>query len=296
MDNITGTQDTRVGQHLTLVILDADRKFLTLFSGAQFLTAHPRLHAAAAEDAAAGRNFLTKLTEALPATDWSIAKILSQLERHRSVDPKGAVLALGEATGNDRETFNGWDVWGTAELTEWLDANPAWVSECGRPHPFGGYHGVSQESAGDERCTFYRDDDGNLHRTDGPAAIMVDEKARLRTESWHQHGLNITPGHQGDEYDDDRWPDDLQPWQFSRTVSVEHGEVEVGAGFTDREGELHRDGGPAVLARDGGRQWWHHGQLVLIQSGSKMETPFMVTTDGELVPDPSDTEPRAAAG
>lgn len=290
----TTTATGRTGKTLTMVVLDADGKFLTLFNAESLLTAYPVLHRAAEEDAAAGRSRLTSLADALPAADWTLNKIMNDLEPWRDRSADAAVLALGEATTSNREDFPDWGPWDATELVHWLDANPAWTSGCGRPHPFGGYHEVSQEQAWHERYTFYWDADGKLHRTDGPAAITINGRDRLRTESWHHHGKNLTPGHVS-AHDDDRWPEGFQPWQASRTVALDHDEVEVGAVFTDYDGELHRDGGPAKFTHTGERQWWWRGQMMLFQPGSAMVGtqpdcgPFLVTTEGDLVPGPADT-------
>jgi|TARA_R110000851_G_scaffold235107_2_gene387630 hypothetical protein len=70
------------------------------------------------------------------------------------------------------------------------------------------------------------DGNGNVHRTDGPAAIYVDG-----TKSWYQHGL--------------RHRDDGPAVEFAS-----------GHNAWWQHGSVHRDNGPAIIHADGTKEWW----------------------------------------
>lgn len=76
----------------------------------------------------------------------------------------------------------------------------------------------------------YRDENGELHREDGPAVIGVGGH-----EAWMRHGYR----HREDG------PAIVDPREGYREWWV--------------DGELHREDGPAIEYDDGYKEYWHHG-------------------------------------
>ncbi len=95
-----------------------------------------------------------------------------------------------------------------------------------------------------DRVVGHRDDDGQLHRDDGPAIIRPDG-----AQFWYQHG--------------ELHRDDGPAWTWSD-----------GSQYWYRHGNLHRDDGPAVIEADGTQEWYLHDQL------HREDGPAVINPDG----------------
>ena len=137
----------------------------------------------------------------------------------------------------------------------------------------------------------WKDEDGRLHREDGPAVIGADG-----AQSWYQYGeqhrddgpaLTRPDGTQGwYQYDkkhrDDGpawiWPDGRQEWW-------QHDEHHRGDGpavvWPDgrqewyQHGVYHRSDGPAVINPDGAQLWYQHGKR------HRADGPAAISADGK---------------
>lgn len=116
----------------------------------------------------------------------------------------------------------------------------------------------------------YRDADGELHRTDGPAYIAAE-----RYEEWYQHGKlhredgpAITHSDGSKEY----WLNDNpfiseEQYKISLDKLLDQKLTVLSTGtkiYKDRNGEYHREDGPAiefVSPEYSYQEWFYHGKL-----------------------------------
>ncbi len=127
----------------------------------------------------------------------------------------------------------------------------------------------------------YRDEDGELHRDDGPAIIYADG-----TQEWYQHGRKHREG--GPSV---IWPSGTQMWHQHGELYREDGPAVIWAGGTQvwvqhgrgpaailldgaqswwQDGELHRRDGPAMIKPDGTQHWFWHGKQVTEQEHARL--------------------------
>jgi hypothetical protein len=85
----------------------------------------------------------------------------------------------------------------------------------------------------------YRDENGELHREDGPAIEYPDG-----TKSWYLHGKLHREGGPAAE-----WSDGTKVWYWY--------------------GKRHREDGPAIEDADGYKAWYYNGQKIHCQSNQE---------------------------
>ncbi|MFA7275886.1 MAG: hypothetical protein WC043_03685 [Pseudobdellovibrionaceae bacterium] len=119
------------------------------------------------------------------------------------------------------------------------------------------------------------DEEGLLHREDGPAAILTNG-----TQKWYRHGklhredgpAKITPDMpQRGEY----WG--TQRWFQNGIMHREDGPACILRDGTKKwfhRGRLHREDGPAIEYPDGGKEHWENGQLHC-EDGPAVDIPEM---------------------
>ena len=96
--------------------------------------------------------------------------------------------------------------------------------------------------------------DGKLHRAGGPAVVSGDF-----LQAWYQHGqLHRTDGGPAVEFTAVQW----NPYAGDRCWYI--------------DGELHREGAPAIENRDGSYMWYHHGRK------HRLNGPAVRTSKGQL--------------
>ncbi|XKH58453.1 hypothetical protein LG293_17685 (plasmid) [Citricoccus nitrophenolicus] len=151
---------------------------------------------------------------------------------------------------------------GEAQATlEWLDDNPAWTQDGITPHPTGGYVTVDRGRYGEA----YLNRDGELHRTDGPAEDDTIEGRRF--QKWRIHGTPIRPG---------GGPSTQQIHLATGKVLTEH--------WTDDQGRLHREDGPAYQESDGYQAWYRNGEQTHERPAViGLKPGEAVTTDGTIL-------------
>lgn len=197
---------------------------------------------------------------------WKFAEELVQ--QHRGIDE--ALNRLGHSDGYTARLQME-----PQEICEWLDDNPPW--EPGIPHPTGGYThiDVSTVDTG-AKLTQYSVPDIGLHRTDGPAQVIIRSDGRL-DEVWATDGKQYNPN-----------------GGPSRTITYKR--RTVAEEWTNQNGALHRKDGPAVHLDDGTRQWWRNGEQVAAQGAviGPARAGHLITTDGAMVK--YDQEPMRARG
>lgn len=132
----------------------------------------------------------------------------------------------------------------------------------------------------------YRDNDGKLHREDGPALIEPDG-----TQEWYRHGkrhrddgpARVWPDgarywYQNGERHRDNGPaaieaDGTQQWYQHGLLHRDDGPAEVwpgGSQFWHQHGELHREDGPAWIWSDGSQQWYWHDREVTEKAHARL--------------------------
>ncbi len=118
-----------------------------------------------------------------------------------------------------------------------------------------------------DRIVEWRDEDGRLHRDDGPAWILPDG-----TQSWYQHG----------EWHRDDGPaiiraNDTKEWYQHGRLHRDDGPARVrpdGSMFWYYHGERHRGDGPARIWSDGTQEWFWHGEEVTKEEHERLCEQF----------------------
>ncbi len=124
----------------------------------------------------------------------------------------------------------------------------------------------------------HKDNDGYLHRDDGPAVIKPDG-----TQYWYQHGKLHRDGgpaeiwhsgvqkwwQHGEQHRDDGpavvFPNGTRFWYQHDQLHRDDGPAEIHADGTQEwywRDKLHRDDGPAAVCPSGIRDWYWHGEKV----------------------------------
>lgn len=118
--------------------------------------------------------------------------------------------------------------------------------------------------------TVYHDDEGRLHRDDGPALIKPNG-----SHEWYQHGLLHRVGGPAAEYKDMRcWYQNGKLHRIGGPALEGLGGINAGRREWYVNGRLHRTGGPAVEL-DGVRVEYHVAGLLHRVGG-----PAVVHADG----------------
>ncbi|HEV56772.1 MAG TPA: hypothetical protein ENN87_04655 [Phycisphaerales bacterium] len=100
----------------------------------------------------------------------------------------------------------------------------------------------------------YVDDQGQLHRTDGPAIVRRDGG-----REWYRKGHRHR-----DDGPAIEWADGRREWFRHGVLHRDDGPaMEWPSGYQAwyRDGKLHRDDGPAIIGANGDREWYRNGRL-----------------------------------
>ena len=100
-----------------------------------------------------------------------------------------------------------------------------------------------------DRDISWHDEQGMLHREDGPAVLWASGMQKL-----YRHG----------ELYEEVWPDGTKAWYQQGELHRDDGLAIIRRDGTQewyQYGELHRDGKPAIIRRDCTEEWYQHGEL-----------------------------------
>jgi hypothetical protein len=116
--------------------------------------------------------------------------------------------------------------------------------------------GESEKKVHSDRVE-YRDKDGKLHRTDGPAMVRVDGY-----QAWYEHGLL----HRGGGKPAVTYSDGYRVYFEQGELHREGGKPAIvwpdGCKAYFEQGKPHRLNGPAVVYADGRVEYWVDGEWV----------------------------------
>ena len=109
---------------------------------------------------------------------------------------------------------------------------------------------MSKKYIDDDGTKHWRDSDGELHRTNGPAKIEPDGK-----KSWYLHGKRHRANGPATE-----WPDGTKEWyKHGELVFVQEND---GTKFWWKDKACHRLDGPAFISKNGQEEWYVDGEKV----------------------------------